>query len=249
MTISTILHPPIVSREQWLIERKKLLEKEKTLFRERDRINAERRRLPMVRLEKNYLFDGPTGKESLAALFNDRRQLIIYHFMFDPNWEKGCPSCTSFVSSLGDLSMLAARDTTFALVSRAPISKLSAFREQHGWTIPWYSSFGSEFNYDFHVSIDETVAPGEYNYRTKAEIDTRSEGPLSTGEYHGLSVFFRLDHTVCHTYSAYARATETLRDPYGLLDATPYGRQQDFEDSPPGWPQRPTYGKVVARGS
>jgi predicted dithiol-disulfide oxidoreductase (DUF899 family) len=217
------------------------------LFRERDRINAELRRLPMVELEKDYAFDGPNGKVHLAELFEERRQLIVCHFMFDPAWEKGCPNCTGFVNCLGDLSMLAARDTTFALVSRTSIAKLMAYREQRGWAIPWYSSSGSDFNYDFHATIDERVAPAEYNYGSKAEVEARHEATLSPGEYHGVSVFFRLDAAIYHTYSVYARGTETMRDPYGLLDATPYGRQQDFEGSPPGWPQRPTYGTAVTK--
>lgn len=244
MTTSTIAHPKIVSRAQWLAERKKLLAHEKELTKHRDHINAERRRLPMVKIEKDYLFDGANGKQSLKALFDGRRQLIIYHFMFDPEWDKGCPGCTGMVDALGDLSMLSDRDTTFALVSRAPLAKLDAYKAEKGWTIPWFSSFGSDFNYDFHVTLDENVAPIEHNYLNKAELEKRSkdEPYFMKGEQHGLSVFFRLDGDVFHTYSAYARGTESLTDSYRLLDTTPYGRQEDFEDSPPGWPQKPTYG-------
>jgi predicted dithiol-disulfide oxidoreductase (DUF899 family) len=242
MTTDTIPHPPIVSRDQWLAERKKLLGHEKELTRHRDRINAERRRLPMVKIEKGYVFDGPNGKRSLKALFDGRPQLIVYHFMFDPKWDKGCPGCTSYVNSLGDLSLLNDRDTTFVLVSRAPLPKLEAYKAQKGWSVPWFSSFGSDFNYDFHVTNDEKVAPIEYNYRNKAELEARNGPNAMEGEEHGLSVFFILDDDVFHTYSVYARGTETLTDARNLLDTTPYGRQQDFEDSPPGWPQRPTYG-------
>src|ERR1700730_3064432 len=127
MITSTVPHPPIVSREQWLDERRKLLVHEKELTKHRDRINAERRRLPMVKLQKDYVFDGPNGKQSLKTLFDDRRQLIVYHFMFDPAWEKGCPGCTAYVNALGDLSLLNKRDTTFVLVSRAPFPKLAAY--------------------------------------------------------------------------------------------------------------------------
>lgn len=216
MTSDTVAHPKIVSAEEWLVARKDLLAKEKELTRQRDAVNAQRRRLPMVRIDKEYVFDGPEGKGSLNNLFADRRQLVIYHFMFDPKWDKGCPGCTGFVNALGDLSMLNDRDTTFTLVSRAPLAKLAAYQALKGWRLPWYSSFGSDFNDDFHVTSGE-------------------------GEGQGLSVFFRVGDDVFHTYSTYARGVEGLTDAYALLDTTPYGRQEDFEDSPAGWPQKPTY--------
>jgi predicted dithiol-disulfide oxidoreductase (DUF899 family) len=243
MTTSTIPHPPIVSRDQWLVERKKLLEDEKKLTKYYDCVNAERRRLPMVKIEKDYVFDGPYGKRSLEGLFEGRSQLIVYHFMFDPAWDKGCSGCTSLVDALGDLSLLEKRDTTFVVVSRAPLAKLDAYKAQKGWRIAWFSSFGTDFNYDFHVTLDPQVAPAEYNYRNKAEMTAaKGHSVLMEGEEHGLSVFFRIEDDVFHTYSAYARGTESLTDAYRLLDMTPYGRQQDFEESPPGWPQKPTYG-------
>jgi len=240
---STIPHPPIVSRDQWLSQRKALLAQEKELTRHYDRVNAERRRLPMVKIEKEYVFDGPQSKLSLKDLFAGRRQLIVYHFMFDPKWDKGCPGCTGFIDSLGDLSLLESRDTTFAVVSRAPLGKLEAYKAQKGWDIDWFSSFGSDFNYDFHVTLDPKVAPAEYNYRNKAEMEAAVGHPVQMeGEAHGLSVFFQLDDDVFHTYSAYARGVESLTNSFRLLDVTPYGRQEDFEDSPLGWPQKPTYG-------
>ena len=242
MTTYDVPHPPIVSREQWLDARKKLLAHEKALTKQYDRVSAERRRLPMVKIEKNYMFDGPGGEESLLDLFQGRRQLVIYHFMFDPAWEKGCPGCTSYANAIGDLSMLDKCDTTFVMVSRASLSKLEACKERQGWPFTWVSSLGSEFNYDFHVTNDEKVAPVEYNYRNKAECEANKVPNAITGEEHGLSVFFRIGEDVFHTYSAYARGTEALTDARALLDVTPYGRQQDFEDSPPDWPQRPTYG-------
>ena len=242
--MSALPHPPIVTRDTWLASRKVLLQREKELTRQRDKVNALRRRLPMVRIEKEYTFDGPDGKKTLADLFEGRRQLIVYHFMFDPAWEKGCPGCTGLINAMGDLSMLSQRDTTFAIISRAPLDRLDAYKADKGWRFPWYSSYGSDFNYDFHVTLDESVAPIEYNYRDKAEFERRSEGKpwVLKGESHGLSVFFRVDGDVFHSYSTYARGCESLTDAYSLLDRTPYGRQEDFEDSPEGWPQKPTYG-------
>jgi predicted dithiol-disulfide oxidoreductase (DUF899 family) len=152
------------------------------------------------------------------------------------------PGCTLYVDALGDLSMLNERNTTFAVISRAPLSKLGAYKALRGWTLPWYSSFESDFNYDFHVTLDESVAPRGYNYRSAAELDLRFGEDGFKGEQPGLSVFFRLGDDLFHTYSTYARGTESLTDAYSLLDATPYGRQEDFEDSPPGWPQKKTYG-------
>jgi predicted dithiol-disulfide oxidoreductase (DUF899 family) len=237
MTQNETPHPAVVSREAWRTERKQLLAREKDLTKQRDCLNAERRRLPMVQIEKEYVFDGPKGKRSLADLFDNRRQLIVYHFMFDPAWDNGCPGCTGYVGALGDLSLLNERDTSFVLVSRAPLDKLMTYKAAKGWTVPWYSSFGSDFNYDFHVTLDEKIAPVEYNYRIQADMARPKEG-----EEPGLSVFFRVGDALFHTYSSYARGTEALTDTYSLLDVTPYGRQEDWEDSPPGWPQKPTYG-------
>jgi predicted dithiol-disulfide oxidoreductase (DUF899 family) len=217
MTTQDPAHPPIATRDEWLAARKTLLAREKEVTKHYDRVSAERRRLPMVKLEKTYTFDGPEGKRSLLDLFDGHRQLIVYHFMFDPAWENGCDGCTGFVNELADLSMLPARDTQFVLISRAPLEKLQAYQARKGWGRLWYSSFGSDFNYDFQVTTDK-------------------------GETHGLSVFFRIDDDVFHTYSTYNRGTESLTDSYRLLDMTPYGRQEDWEDSPSGWPQRPTYG-------
>ncbi len=244
MTTATISHPPIASRDEWLASRRELLVAEKELTRHKDRVNAERRRLPMVKIEKDYEFDSPEGKVSLVDLFDGRRQLIMYHFMFDPAWEKGCPGCTGLVNSLGDLSMLNKRDTTYVLVSRAPLEKLENYKAEQGWERRWVSSFGSDFNYDFHVTQDKNVVPLEYNYRAQTELESRQqEEPwFLEGENHGLSVFFRLDDDVYHTYSTYGRGCESVTDSYALLDLTPYGRQEDFEDSPVGWPQKPTYG-------
>jgi predicted dithiol-disulfide oxidoreductase (DUF899 family) len=239
---TTIPHPKIVTPNEWLDARKSHLEREKEITRQFDRLRAERRRLPMVKIEKNYVFDDLNGKRTLRDLFEGRRQLIVYHFMFDPAWEKGCPGCTLYLDALGDLSMLNERNTTFAVISRAPMSKLGAYKALRGWTVPWYSSSDSDFNYDFHVTLDESVAPREYNYRTAGDLDLIDGEGSFRGEQPGLSVFFRLDDNLFHAYSTYARGTESLTDAYSLLDITPYGRQEDFEDSPPGWPQKKTYG-------
>ena len=222
-------HPSIVSRNEWLAARKKLLANEKELTRQRDAVNAERRRLPMVRIDKEYVFEGPNGKARLPELFEARRQLIVYHFMFGPDWEVGCPSCSFVVDNMGHLAHLHARNTTLALVSRAPLSKIEPFRKRMGWTIPWYSSFGSDFNYDFHVTMDEAVAPVEYNYRSKAELIQNGEPYFTQGESHGLSIFMREHDGVFHTYSTYARGAEPIVGTYNYLDLTPYGRQEDWE--------------------
>jgi predicted dithiol-disulfide oxidoreductase (DUF899 family) len=234
--------PAIATTDEWLEARKALLASEKELTRHYDAVNAKRRRLPMVKLAKEYQFDGPSGKQSLADLFDGRRQLIVYHFMFDPEWDKGCPGCTGFIDALGDLSMLAERDTTFVVISRAPLARLEAYKLQRGWDIKWSSSFGSDFNYDFHVTLDESVVPILYNYKTKADLLAENPEAEIEGEAHGLSVFFNQDGSVYHTYSTFARGCENLTNSYALLDVTPYGRQEDFEDSPAGWPQKPTYG-------
>ena len=234
--------PSVVSQQEWHAQRLKLLADEKELTQHLDRVRAQRRRLPMVKVEKNYTLAGPQGKVHLLDLFQGRRQLVVYHFMFDPQWQKGCMGCTGYIDAIGDLSMLKERNTTFAVVSRAPLAKLQAYKATKGWDIDWYSSFGSDFNYDFHVTLDEKVTPIEYNYRSLAEMQANKIPNGMQGEEHGLSVFFRIGDDVFHTYSTYARGTESLTDSYALLDVTPYGRQEDFEDSPAGWPQRPTYG-------
>ena len=233
MTTQAIAHPQIATNDEWLAARKALLQQEKELTKQQDRLSAARRRLPMVKVEKEYTFDGPEGKVSLKDLFNGRRQLIVYHFMFDPAWDNGCMGCTGYVDALGDLSQLAERDTSFVLVSRAPLAKLEAYKARKGWDRPWYSSFGSDFNYDFQVTVDENVAPPEYNYRSE---------PGRKGEQPGTSVFFLLGDDIFHTYSTFARGGEYLTSTSPLLDITPYGRQEDWEDSPAGWPQHPTYG-------
>ena len=237
MTTETtqIPHPPIATQEQWLAERKELLQDEKELTRQRDRVNAKRRRMSMVKVDKPYTFDGPDGKVSLLDLFDGKRQLIVHHFMFGPDWEKGCPSCTGHVNAIGNISSLGKADTRYVIVSRAPLEKLDAYKQLKGWSHPWYSSYESDFNFDFHVSFKEGDADAEYNYAPRGGRGGEDESP-------GMSVFFRIGNDVYHTYSLYARGLESITDVYNFLDLTPYGRQEDFEDSPEGWPQQPTYG-------
>jgi predicted dithiol-disulfide oxidoreductase (DUF899 family) len=239
--------PQIASHAEWLTARRELLAREKQLTRLQDDLNADRRRLPMVPVEKDYTFVGAHGILHLLDLFEGRRQLIVQHFMFDPDWEQGCSGCTASVDEISDgvITHLHARDTTFALVSRAPIETLEAHRRRRGWTIPWYSSNGSDFNYDFHVTLDESVAPLEVNYRTRAEIEAspsaawvlNAEQPI---EVPAVSCFLRDGDAVFHTNTTYARGTEYLAAAYTFLDLTALGRQEDWEEpkgraaAPPG---------------
>jgi predicted dithiol-disulfide oxidoreductase (DUF899 family) len=227
MTKNKIEYPRIVSRDEWLVARKELLAREKEATRARDALNAGRRRLPMVEIEKDYVFEGPGSKVSLLDLFEGRRQLIVYHFMFDPDWDEGCPSCSFVVDNVGHLAHLHARNTSLALVSRAPLHKLEKYKARMGWSIPWYSSYGSDFNYDFHVTLDGAVAPVFYNYKA---FEQAPEGSM---EGHGLSTFLHDGDSVFHTYSTYARGCEVLLGTYHYLDLTPLGRQEDWEE-PPG---------------
>jgi len=226
--------PPVVSREEWLVARKELLAREKELTRARDALNVQRRLLPMVRIDKEYVFDGPDGQARLVELFDGKRQLIVQHFMFDPSWEDGCSSCSAAADEISDglQSHLRARDTNLVVVSRAPIDKIQAYKARRGWTFPWYSSHGSDFNYDFHVTLDESVAPIEANYRSGAELAEAGMGWVADGpsEQPGYSMFLRQDDTVFHTYSVFARGTEMLGGSYYFLDLTALGRQEEWEE-------------------
>lgn len=213
----------IVSREQWLTRRKQLLLKEKELTRARDRISAERRELPWVRLDKDYVFDSPEGKVSLSQLFDGRSQLVIYHFMFGPDWNEGCPSC-SFVSDHidGALAHLAARDVTLAMVSRAPLAKIETFKKRMGWRFKWVSSNANDFNRNFHVSFTkDEMESGKVDYNYKLQEFPSEEAP-------GLSVFYKdASGEVFHTYSTYGRGLEPLIGTYTILDLVPKGRDED----------------------
>lgn len=212
--------PNVVSREEWQAARQKLLAKEKAATRAYDALNTERRMLPMVKIDKQYTFQGPGGPVSLLDLFDGRRQLIVYHFMFDPSWDAGCPGCSYLVDNIGDLRHLHARDTTMVLISRAPLEKLEAYKARMGWTMPWFSSFGSDFNYDFGATTDQ-------------------------GEDSVLSVFLRDGDNIYHTYSTTGRGTDITGSTYSYLDLTPLGRQENWEqppgrsnDGPQGWLRR-----------
>src|SRR4051812_29847632 len=208
--------PEVVSREEWLEARKALLVKEKALTRARDALNTERRELPMVEIEKDYVFDGPAGEVSLLDMFEGRRQLIVQHFMFDPSWDDGCPSCTAAADEISDglLDHLHTRDTSFAVVSRAPIEKIEDYKARKGWSFPWWSSFGSDFNYDYHVTLDRSVAPIEFNFRGADELVAAGQGWIvesdESMEQPGYSCFLRVDDDLFHTYSVFARGTENL---------------------------------------
>jgi predicted dithiol-disulfide oxidoreductase (DUF899 family) len=226
--------PTIVDAEQWRKARVALLEQEKAFTRQRDALNAGRRRLPMVEITKDYRFDGPDGPATLLDLFEGRDQLLVYHFMWLHDEGTGCPSCSFIVDNIGDLSHLHARHTTLVLVSRAPLADLAAYRKRMGWNVPWYSSLGSDFNYDFHVSIDASIAPVEYNYKTQAELEADNVAWRDwSGEQPGTSAFLRHGDRVFHTYSSYARGGDLLIGTYNWLDLTARGRQEDFEE-PPG---------------
>jgi predicted dithiol-disulfide oxidoreductase (DUF899 family) len=213
--------PPVVSEEEWRRALDALLAKEKSAMRAHDALAAERRRLPMVRIENAYVFEGANGNVSLIDLFEGRRQLIVYHFMFGPGahgWPNaGCPGCSMFVDQIGHLTHLNARDVSFALVSIAPLTKIEAYRQRMGWNMSWVSSGESDFNRDFGITTDE-------------------------GEKHGLSVFLRDDDgRVYRTYFTSARGGEALGAVWTFLDLTPLGRQETWEDSPEGWPQTQAY--------
>lgn len=216
MIKSKMALPRIVSRDEWLAAHQEFLAREKEFTRQRDVLNADRRLLPMVKIEKAYVFAGPNGQASLLDLFEGRRQLILYHFMFDPAWDEGCSGCSMLVDNMGHPAHLHIRDTSRVLVSRTPLAKIEPFKARMGWTIPWYSSFGSDFNTDFGVTTD-------------------------AGETFGLSVFLRDDDSIFQTYFTHGRGVEYLGSNWSYLDLTPFGRQENWEDSPDGWPQTPPY--------
>jgi len=214
--------PRIATRDEWLAARTEFLAREKEFTRQRYALAETLRKLPMVKVKKAYVFDGPEGSVTLRDLFEGRRQLIVYHFMFHPDRDTGCKHCSCVVDNIaGSLVHLTARDTSFAAVSRAPLAKIEAFKRRMQWTFPWVSSFRSDFNYDYHVTLDPDSGYSFYNYKT---VNIRGEMP-------GLSVFFRDDDLVLHSYSTYFVGLDILLPMYHLLDVTPLGRQEDDKNS------------------
>ncbi len=221
----------IVSEDEWTAARKQLLNKEKVLTRLRDELSRDRRELPWVRVNKPYIFEGSNGKETFPDLFEGRNQLIVYHFMFGPTWEEGCPSCSFLADHLdGILVHLNARDVTLVVVSRAPWPKIEAFQKRMGWRFRWVSSYGSDFNFDYQVSATaDEVARGRmyYNFETT---------DLGVEELPGTSVFCRDEAGgIFHTYSSYARGGDMLLGAYNFLDLTPKGRNEDDLAFPMAW--------------
>ena len=226
--------PKVVSRAEWLAARKQLLAKEKQSTRQRDALNAERRKLPMVKIDQEYVFEGPDGRVTLRDLFGNHKQLIVYHFMFDPSWEEGCKSCSYFADNFpGTFAHLAARNTAFAVVSLAPLAKLEAFKKRMGWKFPWYSSSGNSFNRDFHVTLGDDA--DEYNYEKAATLKQTGKIWIEKGELPGLSIFLREGDSVFHTYSTYQRGLDQFINTYNYLDMTPLGRQEDDDPYVMAW--------------
>lgn len=219
--------PQVVSHDEWLTARKALLVKEKELTRQRDEVNTARRELPMVQIDKPYTFVGPDGEVGLVDLFDGRSQLLIYHFMWLWDEDQGCPSCSFIVDNIGHQSHLHARDTSLAIVCRAPFDKGDAYRRRMGWDLPWFSSYGSDFNYDFHASLDESKGSVEYNYKHVSDLGPDWVGWV--GDQPGTSAFLRDGDTVYHTYSSYSRAGDVLIGTYTWLDLTARGRQEGWE--------------------
>lgn len=216
-------HPIVVSQAEWLAARKDLLIQEKNFTRERDALSAERRKLPWVRVEKQYVFDAPGGKETLAGLFAGRSQLIVYHFMFGPGWEEGCPSCSFLADHFdGSVVHLAHRDVTLLAVSRAPLPQIEAFKKRMGWRFKWVSSSGNDFNRDYHVSFTkDEMAKGKVYYNYAMTSFGSEEAP-------GASVFYQDGSgAIFHTYSTYGRGLDILLGAYNFLDLAPKGRDED----------------------
>lgn len=221
-TETSAMEREVVSHGEWVSRRAAFLAKEKEFTRMRDELTALRQQLPWEKVAKEYVFEGPEGKRTLEELFGRKDQLIVYHFMFDPAWESGCKSCSFVADNLDGATVhLGARDTAFAVISRAPFAKIASFKQRMGWKFPWLSSFGTEFNYDFGVTTDETHT--EYNY---APVAMQPDGRPYKGEREGLSVFVRDGDQVFHSYSTYQRGLDPLLNTYNLLDLTPLGRNE-----------------------
>jgi len=227
------VNPKVVSEPEWLVARKDLLTRERELTRLRDEVSRHRRELPWVKIDKEYIFDGPDGRQTLADLFDGRSQLIVYHFMLGPGWEEGCKSCSYLADHFDSANWhLPHRDVTFVAISRAPLSQIQSYQKRMGWRFKWLSSHGKDFNFDYHVSFteeDEKKGKVYYNYATQEFI---------SDELPGLSVFYKDENgDVFHTYSTYARGLDILVGAYNLLDLTPKGRNEN-PDATMDWVRR-----------
>ena len=223
----------VVSQNEWLAARKALLAKEKEFTRQRDTLSAARRELPWVKVEKNYVFEGPAGKETLSDLFGGKSQLMIYHFMLGPGWVQGCPSCSFLADHFDGAAIhLAQRDVAFVVVSRAPLAEIEAYKKRMGWKFKWVSSNGNDFNHDFHVSFtpqEKASGKVDYNYAI---------GNFPSEEAPGLSTFIKDGGAVCHTYSTYARGLDIIVGTYNMLDLAPKGRDEDALPWSMAWVRR-----------
>jgi predicted dithiol-disulfide oxidoreductase (DUF899 family) len=224
----------IVSKNEWIAARKVLLKKEKEFTALRDQLSQQRRDLPWVAVDKEYVFDGPNGKETLPDLFDGRSQLIVYHFMYDPNWDVGCPSCSFWADNFNDIIVhLNQRDVTLIAISKAPFNKIAAYKKRMGWDFKWVSSYDTDFNFDYHVSFTQ-----EELAKKKAFYNFISQDPR-TSEREGISVFYKdLSDKIFYTYSAYARGIDILNNTYNYLDLVPKGRDEDGYDFPMAWVRR-----------
>lgn len=228
---SSLKNHPVVSREEWLSARMAFLTKEKEFTRLRDELSRQRRELPWVKVDKSYVFDGLRGQETLAELFENRSQLVVYHFMFSPEWDEGCLHCSFWADNFNGLGVhLNHRDVTFVAISRAPLAKIEAFKTRMGWSFKWVSSGRTDFNYDYHVSFTPEEVQNRsafYNYST-----TDPDG----ADREGVSVFYKdASGVVYHTYSAYARGIDMLNTAYHYLDLVPKGRDEDGLEGPQEW--------------
>jgi predicted dithiol-disulfide oxidoreductase (DUF899 family) len=224
----------VVSREEWLVARKEHLAKEKEFTRLRDQLSQERRALPWVKIDKEYVFDGPNGRETLADLFEDRSQLIVYHFMYGPDWAEGCPSCSFWADNFNGIVVhLKHRDITLVAISRAPLGKLEAYKKRMGWNFKWLSSYGSDFNHDYQVSFTpDEMEKGEVFYNFQRRKFPSEEAP-------GISVFYRNERgEVFNTYSCYARGLDMLNGAYHYMDLAPKGRDEQGLPHTMAWLRR-----------
>ncbi len=230
-SLTEVRHPKAVSHAEWIEARKELLAKEKAFTRQRDDLSRLRRELPWEKVEKDYVFDGPRGKEKLCDLFDGRSQLIAYHFMLGPGWAEGCPGCSHVADNFDGVTIhVAHRDATLVAVSRAPLNEINVFKKRMGWKFHWVSSFGGDFNFDYGVSFrKEDRVDGKVNYNYGAIEFPADEAP-------GLSVFFKDENgDIYHTYSTYARGLDILLDSYNFIDMTPKGRDEDALKMPMSW--------------